>query len=503
MICVLVALLSLPMEGQTKYHWAERSNPWNQGRNINGLRTDSLTISYAELYSRFGRGGFRDVGDASSSWIAGALAQTHLHLEKMSMRGMFRFEQEQGEDMCGTMLLRPDNYPVNVVEFTPGRKIRQEYTYNGGLSYSFSDAWSIGGDMCFTSSNWAKLKDLRHTTYLLDLTVLPSLMYSTETFHLGLSYIFHKNSESVWAKQVGTSAEEYKVFFDKGLLYGAYENWEGNGVHLKESGVGGFPIRELAHGAALQFSWKDLYADLEYVYGSGKAGEKDVVWFEFPSHRIETKLFYLLRRPHAHHHFRLNMIYDRCQNNENIYEKETEGGVTIAHKYASNRILGQESFQLEPDYEVLGKTWNLHCNLNFNHSNVVSSQKYPYICTMSSLEMSARLKGEVSIWRFDLGAGIGFSRQNVDETIRTGADPGHVEAPVRVESYANQWLDYRRAPKLSGELSLRFNFGKGIYAALSGDYLRALDVELDSAEHLNHIKDPNRWTAMVQFGYEF
>ena len=41
----------------------ERRDFWNAGRNVNGLRTDSLTVSYAELGADYTSGGFRDVND--------------------------------------------------------------------------------------------------------------------------------------------------------------------------------------------------------------------------------------------------------------------------------------------------------------------------------------------------------------------------------------------------------------------------------------------------------
>ena len=35
----------------------ERRDFWNAGRNVNGLRTDSLTVSYAELFGNYTGGG--------------------------------------------------------------------------------------------------------------------------------------------------------------------------------------------------------------------------------------------------------------------------------------------------------------------------------------------------------------------------------------------------------------------------------------------------------------
>lgn len=80
-------------------------------------------------------------------------------------------------------------------------------------------------------------------------------MYHSDHYAIGFSYIFSKNSESVSAEEIGTAATPYYAFLDKGLMYGAYEAWSGSGVHLSESGINGFPIKELSHGAAVQVQW--------------------------------------------------------------------------------------------------------------------------------------------------------------------------------------------------------------------------------------------------------
>ena len=51
-------------------------------------------------------------------------------------------------------------------------------------------------------------------------------------------------------------------------MYGAYEAWDGSGIHLSESGVNGFPIKELSNGVAVQLQWKGFYGDAEYTYSS-------------------------------------------------------------------------------------------------------------------------------------------------------------------------------------------------------------------------------------------
>ena len=64
-------------------------------------------------------------------------------------------------------------------------------------------------------------------------------------------------------------------------MYGAYEAWSGSGIHLSESGINGFPIKELSHGAAVQAQWGSLYGDLEYLHSSGTAERKRLSGLSF------------------------------------------------------------------------------------------------------------------------------------------------------------------------------------------------------------------------------
>ena len=125
-ITVAAALLfwSAGLFAQT-FDIVERRDFWNAGRNVNGLRTDSLTVSYAELGADYTSGGFRDVNDPKTIWSAGAEAGTITHLKKFSMIGAFSFRNAESQKACGSMSARPGYYPVDIYEFTPGRKTRQ------------------------------------------------------------------------------------------------------------------------------------------------------------------------------------------------------------------------------------------------------------------------------------------------------------------------------------------------------------------------------------------
>lgn len=253
---------------------------------------DSISSSYAELYGKNNHGDFHHSYEAEKSWNAGAIAKSITHLKGYSLTGSFSFDHTSGKDMSGSMFIQPGFYPVDILEFTPGRKDLQRYAFMGGIASDIAPNWRLGGKIDFAASNYSKRKDLRHTNYRLDLKVAPSVMYHSGDLAIGFSYMFSKNSESVKAEVIGTTENSYNAFLDKGLMYGAYEAWDGSGIHLSESGINGFPIKELSNGGALQLQWKRFYGDIEYTYSSGSAGERDAIWFKFPTHRIASHLSY-------------------------------------------------------------------------------------------------------------------------------------------------------------------------------------------------------------------
>ena len=495
----LILLVPIKLYSQV-YELQEKANPWNQGRNINGLRQDSTSISYAELYGRYDAGGFHQFSEAESSWKIGAIAESMLHLEKMSLKGLFSFENRQEYKACGSMLIKQKYYPVDLIEFTPGNKTRQRYAFDGGLSYDISPEFRIGAKLAFTSMNWSKRKDLRYTNYLLDLNLLPSILWHKGDWTLGLSYILTKNAESIKASQIGSTEDEYMIFLDKGLRYGSFEQWESSGVHLKESGTSGFPIREILNGPAVQIQWKNLYLDAEYLYGSGKAGEKDLIWFRFPSHNIKLHLNYNLFKSKFRHFFRLNVNYRYLENKESLLEKEAEGNIIHTNMYAKNLIYKNEEFVIKPEYELITKKWRINWMFEYLRNKSISSQIFPYICTGLQNGFQTVLNGHIHIWKFELGANIGFAIEKISEKQKTISNPG--DAPIRIKEYSDPWLCYERAPKIDSGLSLRYRFWHGLYAEMEGNYLRALNIN-GNEDLRTWFTNPDRWGISLKLGWNF
>ena len=149
--CMLLCIAAVS-SAQT-YDVIERRNSWNAGTNVTGIMMDSVTVSYAELYGKNNHGDFRNYYEAGKLWSARAVATSITHLKKYSLIGSFSFDHTSGKDMSGSMFIHPGFYPVDLLEFTPGRKDLQTYAFMGGIAADAGTNWRIGGKIDFTSAN--------------------------------------------------------------------------------------------------------------------------------------------------------------------------------------------------------------------------------------------------------------------------------------------------------------------------------------------------------------
>lgn len=495
LVLALAACLGRGVAAQP-YDRIERRNFWNAGRNINGLRTDSVSISFAQLQGGYESGGLRDSYMAPEGWSAGAEARTIMHLQKLSMKGAFSFVNFSGKDMCGSMSGRPGYYPVDILEFTPGGKTRQTYSFEGGITADLSGRWRLGGEIMFTSENYTKRKDLRHTNYLLDMTVAPSVMYHNGDFAAGLSYIFRKGSETVTAEVLGISSGSYYAFLDKGLMRGVYDIWDSQGTHLSETGVSGFPAKELSHGAALQLQWRSLYAELEYLRSEGSMGEKQNIWFRFPADRFAVRAGWSSGKGPIRHFIRAEAGMEDRRNYESVMESDTQDGVTVTTVYGKNRIMHSRRYSAAPEYEVTAPGWEFRAGARLESSGEQASPVYPYLYFRRIFTGEGYAEALVKIWKFDLGGSIAF-RQGTFSDTESLADSGMSapQEPYYMEEYDSMHMEYITAPRLSAGMSLRFNFWKGLYAEAAGHYAHGF--------RLRHLDGPDRWEGSLGIGYTF
>ena len=480
----------------SRYSRIERSNFWNMGRNAAGIRQDSATVSYAGMTGRYAAGGYRDYSEGSSMWGTEAGAKTITHLERISLKGSFSFGHAVGYDMCGSMSGRPGYYPFDVLEFTPGTKTRQTYAFSGGIAVDSGPGWRIGAEIDYEASDYVKRKDLRHTDYLLDMTVIPSVMYHKGHFAAGISAIFGKNSETIDAEVLGISSSTYYAFLDKGLMYGAYESWEGSGIHLSESGINGFPARELMYGSSMQVQWKSLYAELEYLYSDGKAGEKQTVWFRFPGHRAAVRLGYSVVGNSGRHLLRVGVNWMLQHNNESVLQKVTENGVTVPVVYGYNRLLTRKTLSVNPQYEFYSSSFAFAASLAIRAAGNQAAPVFPFVFVRNELSSSLHTAASYSIRKFDIFAGLsaGAGKQTEKESTSTTSAIPEAE-PFRLSEWNDAKSEYRTAPWIAAKAGFICRFRKGIFIGAGMQYTHGFCIQF--------LNGTERLSATLSIGCEF
>lgn len=503
----LLALLTLPglaaarsVEPEAPFERTERQNPWLDGRNAAGLRQDSVTRSVATLTAESTHGGLRDLSDPERAWSAAARVATLTHWERLSLRGSFGFDHASGRGMCGSMFLEPGFYPIDVLEFTPGRKDLQRYTVAGGFSLDLGSRWRIGAGIDFASANYAKRKDLRHANYRLDLTVAPGAMCRFRNGAVGFDYRFSKNSERVRAEEAGASGFSYYALLDKGLMRGAWERWSGSGTHLDEAGIDGLPLREVSHGAAVQLQWGRLFVEVEYLRSQGVAGEKQTEWFRFPSHAWSVRGALRVDDGSCRERMqfvRLQLDWRRTRNDETLLEQLTENGVATTRVIGQTAIFERTTLTVNPEYEVMGRRGELRAGVGIGSVKRFSTLIYPSTVAHRLIYSRIYLDGRIRLGRrFDLFAQLAFRTGSASES-QAVLDPDlemQQQPAFLADCYALQ-NEYQTATRITAAAALRCHLPRGFFVEAGIGWQRGVNLQL--------LPGANRWHEHIQLGYNF
>lgn len=455
---IAAGLLSAASLHAQQYERMVRHNLWNDGENLAALRQDSLSLAEATVRAGFETGELRSCSESAGQWSVNATARAVRHLENFSMTGSFAFENLECYDMCGSMFLENGFFPVDVYEFTPGRKSIQTYAMMGGISVDLGSHWRIGGGIDFTARNAAKLKDLRYSSARLDLKVNPSILYVNGRLALGASFIYVRNTETINAEQVGSTANAPFAFFDEGLAIGNWQVWTGNGVHLKESGVNGLPVKQNTFGGALQFQYGDLYFDGSFGWLDGVVGERQSNWYRYSGPQAEAHISF---RTGAHT-IRGSFDWMRQTNCESVLDKVVEGGITTTREYAGNTILRRNVLGFGAEYEYMSEAWDGRIRAALTDCQAMSTPLYPDCITRDEIRWTVGADASVRPGKWELRASLSWSAG-------VGTDTGSASCSFRKEDVYSNLCEYATTPVAAASLTADWNIFKEFHAFLKGD----------------------------------
>lgn len=476
---------------------------WADGINIAGeaVHQELGHDAEASVGGTFTSGNFRSPSMGKTLWSAQAEAAAVSAFEDIYLSGVFGFDLTYGTQMMGSMFTEPGFYPFDILEFTPGDKVKQTYSIGGGFAWKNGSAWTPGITASFQGVNYAKRKDLRHTTYRQEFEIAPSVHYGGGAFQAGLTGIFRKNSEFITAEQVGQAkADSYQAFLDKGMRYGTMQVWDGSGIHLNEAGVNRFPVKQYTYGAALQASYGDfLYGDIEYTHSEGEVGEKGYTWFRFPGHNLDAKILLTLRGENMIHSITALYEWHSMENNETVTEKVTEGGVTTPRVYGSNLIFRHKDMSAGLKYNALhNKGWMASGSISVEHARDLSTLMYPYFDDDRSLHLFLGAGGAVSLGNFSIRGNVTFVKK-IGEYNFAGEDSsaniGVTSTPTRLQDWWDREQEAQDATRFLLNTAVRYSFNNGLYLELTNFWIHAFKVVLISGN--------DRQTTGLKLGYNF
>lgn len=474
MTCILC--LGAMLEGMAQdYDAVRRRNLWNGTANIAGIRKDTLDRGEAKASVNNENRDLIISGEAKHKVSAGVEAASIIHLQKFSLDGKLGFRHEEQFAACGNMSARPGYFPISFYEFTPGRKTRQTYDIDGTIAADISQKLTIGAGIDYTAENYTKRKDLRHTNYLLDMKFSAGAIWHGENRSLGLSYSFAKIAETITAEELGISSGTYIAFIDKGYGFGTRGRWDNSGLHLKESGVSGSPIKEYSHSIAFQMQEKNGTI-IEAIAGidKGQSGEKQKIWYDFGGYRFGLHAAHKWDGPSADNYLKARLDIRTQTNDENVLVEETSGGVTTTHIYGSNRVLSREWVTAGLDCERISHDGEyLFTRFTYRHETGLASVHYPFLYGVNIDEVKfhtgvmKRIGKSIEI-RFDFILNKGWLKES-KRTIELAPRPS--KRPDNLYEYQHWIMDYRLNLKRRADLEARYVFKNGIYVGLQAGYL--------------------------------
>ncbi len=476
--------------------WAR--NPWNETLNRAGLRYDTASeYSYAEVCGGLQRGAYNNHSQSAESYTSGIKTESVRHFKHLSFAGEFAYDYFTGREMWGSLFTSPNSWLVDLYEYTPGRKVRESYAFEGILAADLGKEWSGALDVDFAAGNYAKRKDLRHKNTTLDIEVTPALAWHHGKWSAGAAYRFEKRSERIEAEEVGSTPDSYVAFIDKGLYYGIETLWTSGDLHLNEAGISAFPIRETLHGAALQLQYGELIGEASYHYRSGESGEKGTVW-----HTFEGNGFDALLRWHHHstngglHILRGRIGWQEQQNSEEILSTETEGGVTLTQSYGSVPIFEERTLQSLVAYEWQYNGSHIEAGAAYKLRRRQSSLLYPLLQAQSLRTWELHARGRKGWQHVELTFGARFAwGSHVEWEDREGNLQPDTRYPLQQSELFAWENEYLTARRLGLEIALRIHLGKGFYTDLAALW--------EHGFRLQTIPQPNRIEATLCIGYKW
>lgn len=491
-------------------------DPWFETENPAGLRLNKYeNISLAEGFFEKDNGGFIRSYQSDNSYAFGLRTESFMRVENTHFYGRAEYRNFTGENMSMGGVIYPERYPLYVGDSQPGVKRLETYKLSGGMGMPITQGLDWGFGINYEAANMAKRKDLRHKNNLMDMELMPGLMYGRGHVRLGLNYYYRKFHDKPSFSRIGDDAVNSKGYLFKGLGFGLYEMWTTPGMNLSRSFTD--VVNGLAAQVELNYGRIQFLNEFSYRRRKGLTGEGEERAYSKALHNnYSYKGFLTITSSSVVHFVRLRTDYEDLTNYDRITNQEIVGGITTTINYGNNKIFNRCSFTANGEYELLlgrwkhAPEWSAKIGVDYYRHVAVSSLLTPiyYTQRLDNTKLYVAATHMISFKRGMIDVGLGASYMSgggnkLDKHIVPSINEVVVENtyPALIDVVLDTDFEILTAQRLSAQLKFRYAYfvnktkGNSLYLDMFMSYTKASKII--------YLKDDYRLEATCAIGYSF
>ena len=277
-IVLFVSMLSMPAMAQRDFMLTKQRNVWLTSANAAALTTFSdSTIAHATLSYSHADGTRRSLSDGKRQDVYGADVQSFFRLSPSIVAyGRAAYENRSMTEAAGSMFFPTSQLmPFDLVEEdedNAGDKGMETFNVDGAIGWQVTRHMALGAQLNYSSSTYAKHRDLRHSNTLMDLDARVSAFFRLpHNSGVGAGLVYRRRSETMQFKTYGTTDRIYTTLIDYANGQGEHETFGTEGFTDSKNEL---PLLSEQVGVTAQGAYDRLFAEATYTHRTGYYGRK-------------------------------------------------------------------------------------------------------------------------------------------------------------------------------------------------------------------------------------
>lgn len=349
----------------------------------------------AEVSALANDGAFHSFSEPETKRVFTARTDAFLRLgaekEASVLHGAVSYQRSNHLNQSGSVFLTSSEKPFDLIPLDtfPSQKKLERYNLMGRFARPCG-AWTLGATIDFTSANYAKLRDLRHTNSYLDLDVAAGATRQLGNLLLGLSLNYRRQVEGVEFDVYGVQDRPYYVLVSSGLYWGFAEEATSRLGYAQTTNE--LPLFDQLHGAAVQLSGNvgvlHCFAELAANRRRGQFGLQSATTAVFTQHEgfsASAQLSFALAKEKTLQRLDIEFSSTCLDNYAKLHRLETDDSrQQRVRYYGRQRTLESVNHNFCTDYRLylgadsLLSQWVLSAKYQLSSSNKKAMQSVEY-----------------------------------------------------------------------------------------------------------------------------